>query len=88
MRDGFRDIAENWTQIENLGEITRRIVALAQWLKANGGEPAMERDERATFRSMVECQITRAVRAGAFEPFVASDVDEKAIADIFDFDEP
>jgi hypothetical protein len=30
----------------------------------------------------------RAVRAGAFEPFVASDVEEAAIAEIFDFDQP
>jgi hypothetical protein len=88
MRDGFRDIVGNWTEIEDLGEITRRIVALARWLKANGGEPAMEGDERATFRAMVECQIRRAVRAGAFEPFVACDVEEAAIAEIFDFEEP
>ncbi len=88
MRDGFRDIVENWTQDDDLAALTRRIVALARWLKLSGGEAAMEPGECAEFRAMLECQITRAVRAGAFEPDVACDVDEAAIADIFNFDQP
>ena len=86
MRDGFREAIAGWTLIDDLNSLGDYIEASAAWVKANGGEKAMEPDERATVQLMIQTQVARAIRAGEFEPYIPAELSDEAIREICNFD--
>jgi len=78
MRSGFWPIACGW-QDDDLLRLGERLKATAEWLRRNGGPACAEADELQTFEQMFRKQITLAVQAGAFEPFVSAALDQDAI---------
>jgi hypothetical protein len=52
MRDGFREIAEGWTRVQDWDALTDHIERLAEWAVINGLQP----DEAAEVRAMLELQ--------------------------------
>jgi hypothetical protein len=82
MRDGFRDIVSGWMltdDVEGVGEFIERS---AEWAKANG---PLLKDEQATVRMMIQCQVARGIRRGDFEPFIPAGTDDATIKDIPQF---
>ena len=67
MRDGFREIVEGWTLVDDFDDLTDRIERSGEWAQANGGLLA---DERATINLMIQSQIARGIARGDFEPFL------------------
>ena len=86
MRDGFRETISGWTLIDDIEAIGEHIEASAAWVKANGGEAAMEPDERATVRLMIQTQVAKAIRHGEFEPYIPADLSDETIRKILNFD--
>ena len=86
MRDGFREAISGWTLIDDVEILGEYIEASARWVKAHGGEQAMDEDEKATVQLMIQCQIAKAIRAGHFEPYFPADLPEETIRDIINFD--
>jgi hypothetical protein len=86
VREGFREAISGWMLVDDVDAIGERIEASARWVKDNGGETAMEPDERATVRLMIQVQVTKAIRAGEFEPFIPSDLDDATIRKILNLD--
>lgn len=56
MRDGFREIADGWTLIDGVDDLTDRIERLGDWVKWNR---PLEPDEEKTVELMIQCQIAR-----------------------------
>lgn len=75
-----------WMLIDDIAAIGEYIEASAAWVKANGGEAAMEADERATVQLMIQTQVAKAIRAGEFEPFIPSDLDDATIREILNLE--
>jgi hypothetical protein len=86
MRSGFWPIADGWQQ-DDLIRLGERLNLAAAWLRRNGGAAGAQADERETFELMFRKQITLAVQAGAFEPFVSASLDEDEIIRMI-LDEP
>jgi len=87
MREGFRAAISGWTLIDDIEILGEYIEASARWVKAHGGERAMEPDEKATAQLMIQCQVAKAIRAGHFEPYIPSDLSDEQIRDILKLDE-
>lgn len=85
MRDGFREAVKGWMLTDDVEGVGEYIEASARWVKENGGEAALEDDERATVRMMIECQIVRGVKRGDFEPYFPADLDEGEIRRIINW---
>lgn len=86
MRDGFRDAISGWTLIDDVDLLGEYIEASARWVKANGGEKAMDADEKATVQLMIQCQVAKGIRAGHFEPYFPADLPDDVIRDILNRD--
>jgi hypothetical protein len=78
MRIGFWSIVGGW-QDDDLIHLGERMEAARDWLRRNGGSACAEAEELGTFDLMFRKQITLTVHAGAFEPFVSSDLDDDEI---------
>src|SRR4051812_41970800 len=78
MRSEFWPIAGGW-QEDDLIRLGERLSLAAEWLRRNGGSACAEADELEVFNLMFRKQITLAVQAGAFEPFVSAALGEDEI---------
>lgn len=87
MREGFREAIAGWALIDDLNAIGDFIEASARFVEQNGGELAMEPDERAAVQMMIQTQVAKAIRAGHFEPYIPADLDDRAIRDILNLGE-
>lgn len=67
MRDGFREIVSGWMLVDDVEELSERIERVAAWATENG---ALEDDEKATVKLMIETQVARGIVRGDFEPFI------------------
>jgi hypothetical protein len=86
MRDGFREAISGWMLTDDVEGVGEHIEASAAWVKANGGDAAMEPDERAHVRMMILCQAERAIRRGDFEPYIPANLSDAEIREICNFD--
>lgn len=76
MREGFLEIVDGWSLVDDMDDLTDRIERSAKWVEANG---PLQEDERATVRLMIETRIAMGIRRGDFEPFIPADTDPRDV---------
>lgn len=74
MRDEFRDIVSGWTLIDDVDDLSDRLMRLDVWMKING---SLLPDEEATIKLMIEAGVAR-LESQVLGPLADLESDEPA----------